>query len=228
MNEKRMETVAQKFFSGYYESTQTQTFLKTVPNSSHSFDADDNSNSNSNDSLDTYKKLDHLIDHGYGATPINTVDRKPPSTPNKLPDTVKRKLNLDVMVQLKNDFKAPKLTKTKVKKCTRKNNQSSASSTCSTCSSTSSNSATSLGIEGGSNGTITRRKKTKTRFDNSLTTLTKRFVHLLRLSDDGSVDLNKAAKRLEVQKRRIYDITNVLEGKIVLQFTNHFIFVSVD
>ena len=29
---------------------------------------------------------------------------------------------------------------------------------------------------------------------------------------DGILDLNKAADTLEVQKRRIYDITNVLEG----------------
>ena len=29
---------------------------------------------------------------------------------------------------------------------------------------------------------------------------------------NGTIDLNKAAFELNVQKRRIYDITNVLEG----------------
>ncbi|KAF9680822.1 hypothetical protein SADUNF_Sadunf06G0161400 [Salix dunnii] len=42
--------------------------------------------------------------------------------------------------------------------------------------------------------------------------LTKRFVDLFKHADDGILDLNNAAEILEVQKRRIYDITNVLEG----------------
>lgn len=52
----------------------------------------------------------------------------------------------------------------------------------------------------------------KNRFDTSLGILTKKFVALLRSAPDGVVDLNKAAELLNVQKRRIYDITNVLEG----------------
>ena len=35
---------------------------------------------------------------------------------------------------------------------------------------------------------------------------------LLRESPKGTLDLNEAAVALLVQKRRIYDITNVLEG----------------
>ncbi|XP_037237589.1 transcription factor E2F2 isoform X1 [Falco rusticolus] len=52
----------------------------------------------------------------------------------------------------------------------------------------------------------------KTRYDTSLGLLTKKFIRLLSESSDGVVDLNRAAEVLEVQKRRIYDITNVLEG----------------
>ncbi|XP_020248645.1 transcription factor E2FB-like [Asparagus officinalis] len=50
------------------------------------------------------------------------------------------------------------------------------------------------------------------RYDSSLSLLTKKFVNLLQQQEDGTLDLNKAAELLEVQKRRIYDITNVLEG----------------
>ncbi|UYV62297.1 hypothetical protein LAZ67_2000060, partial [Cordylochernes scorpioides] len=52
----------------------------------------------------------------------------------------------------------------------------------------------------------------KTRYDTSLGLLTKRFLNLLTGAPDGVVDLNRASSELEVQKRRIYDITNVLEG----------------
>lgn len=52
----------------------------------------------------------------------------------------------------------------------------------------------------------------KTRYDTSLGLLTKKFVDLLAQSSDGVLDLNIAAETLQVQKRRLYDITNVLEG----------------
>ncbi|OIT24671.1 PREDICTED: transcription factor E2FB-like [Nicotiana attenuata] len=50
------------------------------------------------------------------------------------------------------------------------------------------------------------------RYDSSLGLLTKKFINLIKHAEDGVLDLNKAADTLEVQKRRIYDITNVLEG----------------
>ncbi|XP_076013418.1 transcription factor E2F2 [Genypterus blacodes] len=52
----------------------------------------------------------------------------------------------------------------------------------------------------------------RTRYDTSLGLLTKKFVGLIKESPDGVLDLNWATEVLEVQKRRIYDITNVLEG----------------
>uniref|UniRef100_A0AAY4E0U3 E2F/DP family winged-helix DNA-binding domain-containing protein n=3 Tax=Denticeps clupeoides TaxID=299321 RepID=A0AAY4E0U3_9TELE len=52
----------------------------------------------------------------------------------------------------------------------------------------------------------------KTRYDTSLGLLTKKFCQLLAQSSDGVLDLNQAAEILQVQKRRLYDITNVLEG----------------
>ncbi|KAL8144013.1 hypothetical protein V2J09_017045 [Rumex salicifolius] len=50
------------------------------------------------------------------------------------------------------------------------------------------------------------------RYDSSLSLLTKKFINLIKHAEDGVLDLNNAADTLEVQKRRIYDITNVLEG----------------
>lgn len=50
------------------------------------------------------------------------------------------------------------------------------------------------------------------KFDNSLCLVTQKFVQLLKESPNSSVDLNKACSQLAVPKRRIYDITNVLEG----------------
>ncbi|KAL4378581.1 hypothetical protein GQ457_02G041110 [Hibiscus cannabinus] len=53
----------------------------------------------------------------------------------------------------------------------------------------------------------------------SYTSLQRSFDNLIKHAEDGILDLNKAAETLElmiltrlVQKRRIYDITNVLEG----------------
>ncbi|XP_071379413.1 transcription factor E2F1-like [Centroberyx affinis] len=59
---------------------------------------------------------------------------------------------------------------------------------------------------------VPRGSTEKSRYDTSLNLTTKRFLHLLSQSPDGVVDLNWASQVLDVQKRRIYDITNVLEG----------------
>ena len=56
------------------------------------------------------------------------------------------------------------------------------------------------------------QSKVKERQESSLGELTKKFLCLLKNSRDECIDLNDAAKKLQVQKRRIYDITNVLEG----------------
>ncbi|XP_078477663.1 transcription factor E2F1 [Lampetra planeri] len=59
---------------------------------------------------------------------------------------------------------------------------------------------------------VPRSTAEKSRYDTSLNLTTKRFLDLLSQSADGVVDLNWASQVLDVQKRRIYDITNVLEG----------------
>jgi transcription factor E2F3 len=55
-------------------------------------------------------------------------------------------------------------------------------------------------------------KQKTCRYDSSLGLLTKKFVSLIQSAPEGVLDLNQAATMLGVQKRRIYDITNVLEG----------------
>ena len=57
-----------------------------------------------------------------------------------------------------------------------------------------------------------RKRERKTRNDSSLSVLTTKFLELLSNSPNGTVDLNDTVDILKVQKRRIYDITNVLEG----------------
>lgn len=55
------------------------------------------------------------------------------------------------------------------------------------------------------------------RKENGLVELTKKFIKRLIDADDHCLDLNEAMKVLCVQKRRIYDITNVLEGINLIQ-----------
>uniref|UniRef100_A0A3Q0R8D0 E2F transcription factor 4 n=1 Tax=Amphilophus citrinellus TaxID=61819 RepID=A0A3Q0R8D0_AMPCI len=57
------------------------------------------------------------------------------------------------------------------------------------------------------------KPQTPSRHEKSLGLLTTKFVTLLQEAKDGVLDLKAAADTLAVrQKRRIYDITNVLEG----------------
>lgn len=50
------------------------------------------------------------------------------------------------------------------------------------------------------------------RFDVSLVRLTQQFMELVRKAPDGVLDINDVARMLGVRKRRVYDITNVLDG----------------
>ena len=52
----------------------------------------------------------------------------------------------------------------------------------------------------------------QTAAENTLMTLTNRFTAVIRGAPEGRIDLNDAAAQLGVPKRRIYDITNVMEG----------------
>jgi transcription factor E2F3 len=58
---------------------------------------------------------------------------------------------------------------------------------------------------------------TGSRYDTSLGLLTKKFIDLLEATTDGIIDLNVASLQLNVQKRRIYDVVNVLEGIGILE-----------
>ncbi|KAB1203670.1 hypothetical protein CJ030_MR8G002764 [Morella rubra] len=58
------------------------------------------------------------------------------------------------------------------------------------------------------------------RYDSSLGLLTKKFISLIQEAKDGTLDLKCTADVLQVQKRRIYDITNVLEGIGLIEKTS--------
>ncbi|XP_045505776.1 transcription factor E2F2 isoform X1 [Colias croceus] len=137
----------------------------------------------------------HLLDHGYGATPQHQIRREAPTAPPKTSEAVKRRLNLSEsssgsqghVVPMKADFKTPKQKRVKV-------------------------------LTPYSRPSSSMKKYTeRSRFDTSLGLLTKKFVALLKSSPNGVLDLNVAAEHLSVQKRRIYDITNVLEGIGILE-----------
>ncbi|KAL0127940.1 hypothetical protein PUN28_003298 [Cardiocondyla obscurior] len=135
----------------------------------------------------------HLQDHQYGQTPCYQIMRKPTQPPPRTEisvQAVKRRLNLEVGTT------DPSPSAFKTPKCKRR--------------------------KSGSNSlaghTPTKSKSVeRTRYDTSLSLLTKKFINLVEKSQDGVVDLNVASEKLEVQKRRIYDITNVLEGIGILE-----------
>jgi predicted metal-dependent phosphotriesterase family hydrolase len=63
---------------------------------------------------------------------------------------------------------------------------------------------------------ITEKKKSRQRQENSLGELTKNFINYIRDQGVKEININELVRKLKVKKRRIYDITNVLEGKIYL------------
>ena len=59
------------------------------------------------------------------------------------------------------------------------------------------------------------KKQKRQRQENSLDELTKEFIDYALKSTSKDIFINDLVKKLKVKKRRIYDITNVLEGKIL-------------
>ncbi|CAD6236465.1 hypothetical protein G9C98_003775 [Cotesia typhae] len=136
----------------------------------------------------------HLQDHQYGQTPCYQVTRRPtqplPRPEQMSVQAVKRRLNLEVAstASSQSAFKAPRVKRRR------------------------------SGSNSFSNHTPSKSKNLeRTRYDTSLSLLTKKFINLVENSNDGVVDLNVASEKLGVQKRRIYDITNVLEGIGILE-----------
>lgn len=59
------------------------------------------------------------------------------------------------------------------------------------------------------------KRKNRQRQENSLGELTKNFIKYIKERKNKEVNINDAVKKLKVKKRRIYDITNVLEGILI-------------
>ena len=57
-------------------------------------------------------------------------------------------------------------------------------------------------------------KISRQRQENSLGELTKNFIDFIQSQGDKIININDVVRKLKVKKRRIYDITNVLEGII--------------
>ncbi|XP_068932046.1 transcription factor E2F6-like isoform X1 [Petaurus breviceps papuanus] len=70
----------------------------------------------------------------------------------------------------------------------------------------------------------------KPRYDVSLVYLTRKFMELIKSAPGGVLDLNEVATTLGVRKRRVYDITNVLDGIDLIQkrSKNHIQWIGSD
>ena len=61
------------------------------------------------------------------------------------------------------------------------------------------------------------RRKQRERIQNSLGELTKKVIKFIKNSGEKDIHINNLVTDLKVKKRRLYDITNVLEGKFTLE-----------
>ena len=68
-------------------------------------------------------------------------------------------------------------------------------------------------------------KKQKNRQINSLDELTKKFSNCVYNSNKNIINLNNVMKKIKAKKRRIYDITNVLEGETIFILIYDFIII---
>lgn len=60
------------------------------------------------------------------------------------------------------------------------------------------------------------KKPKKDRNNNSLEIITKKFINYISKLNTDAIDIKNVVNVLNIKKRRIYDITNVLEGKYII------------
>lgn len=75
------------------------------------------------------------------------------------------------------------------------------------------------GTVDGRSGLSKSKRRSRQRQENSLGELTKNFIKYIKKQGGKEININDVVKELKVKKRRIYDITNVLEGNDII-FTN--------
>lgn len=129
--------------------------------------------------------------------------------------TIKRQLPPTISTNAHTSSSSSKLSPPA--KIARKSTRASISPAKSTASSNGGHSASGKKFQGRHSIASTSAFDTGSRYDTSLGLLTKKFVDLLEATDDGIIDLNVASVQLSVQKRRIYDVVNVLEGIGILE-----------
>lgn len=59
---------------------------------------------------------------------------------------------------------------------------------------------------------LSDRRDSRAKNDNTLGALTRKFVSLIQSQPEKVIEISMVSRELGIQKRRIYDITNVLEG----------------
>jgi transcription factor E2F3 len=173
----------------------------------------------------TSSSLHSLLDHGYASQmqlPVQkrAYQRIPPAAKQEAAQittfyrTIKRQLPPSSSNSSTNSSQSNQTKLSPPTKLARKNARASISPAKSTASSSSGKKYGGGRHSVGSNASFA---DTGTRYDTSLGLLTRKFIDLLENSPDGVIDLNVASVQLNVQKRRIYDITNVLEGIGILE-----------
>lgn len=172
----------------------------------------------------SHSPTNSLLDHGYASQMQMPVQKRPYQ---KIPAAAKQevaqitqfyrtiKRQLPPSSTNSNTPSSPKLSPPT--KMARKSARVSVSPAKSTASSNGGYSGTGKKFQGRHSIAASTSFDTGSRYDTSLGLLTKKFVDLLEAADDGIIDLNVASGQLNVQKRRIYDVVNVLEGIGILE-----------
>jgi len=68
------------------------------------------------------------------------------------------------------------------------------------------------------NSTINNIDLVRKSGQNSLDYMTKKVVKYIKEAKSDYINLNKIAKDIKIQKRRLYDVINVLQGKLNMFF----------